>query len=161
MIRIIAKDRDNEARMPLISVTRLRVRSFFYLPQFLWRAMQSARQAERSPGFLGGKILREARNTFWTMTAWQDAAAMNAFRVSGAHRAAMPKLLSWCDEASVANWMQDSGELPDWHEVHRRMVQEGRPSKIHHPSPAQKANQIPPPKPGLMARSLKPAKSRE
>jgi|HubBroStandDraft_2_1064218.scaffolds.fasta_scaffold08594_4 hypothetical protein len=147
--------------MPFISVTRLRVRSFFYLPQFVWRAMQSSRQAERTPGFLGGKILREARNTFWTVTVWQDAAAMNAFRVSGTHLAAMPKLLSWCDEASVANWIQDSTELPIWAEAYRRMVQEGKPSKVNHPSPAQKANQIPAPEPGLLDRTLKPAKFRE
>lgn len=89
--------------MTFISVTRLRVRSLFYVPQFVWRTLQSLRQTERAPGFMGGKVLREARNTFWTITAWEDAAAMNAFRTSGAHRTAMPKLLNWCDEASVVH----------------------------------------------------------
>ena len=82
--------------MALISVTRLRVRSFGYLPSFLWETLKAMRQAEHSPGFLGGKLLRNAKNAFWTLTAWKDEAAMNAYRTGGAHRGVMPKLLSWC-----------------------------------------------------------------
>jgi heme-degrading monooxygenase HmoA len=80
--------------MPLISVTRLRVRSFIYLPQFFWDTFKSTRQAEHSVGFLGGRLLVNRKNVFWTMTAWKDEAAMNAFRIGGAHRKAMPKLLN-------------------------------------------------------------------
>jgi hypothetical protein len=58
----------------------------------------------------------------------------------------MPKLLEWCDEASVVHWHQDTAELPDWQEAHRRMMEEGRRSKVHHPSPAQIAYEIPRPK---------------
>jgi heme-degrading monooxygenase HmoA len=144
--------------MPFISITRLRVRSLLYLPPFLWHAIRSMRQAQRAPGFLGGKTLREARNAFWTLTAWQDAAAMNAFRISGAHRLAMPKLLSWCDEASVAHWTRESPELPTWPEVHRRMIQEGKPSKVNYPSADQNAYRIPAPEPGHRDQILKPAK---
>jgi hypothetical protein len=95
--------------MALISVTRLRVRSFIYLPQFFWHTFKSIRQAERSSGFLGGRLLVNAKNVFWTMTAWKDQAAMNAYRTGGAHRRAMPKLLNWCNEA--ANRALDPGIL--------------------------------------------------
>jgi hypothetical protein len=142
--------------MPFISVTRLRVRSLLYLPAFLWQTMGSLRQSQRSAGFLGGRVLREARNTFWTVTAWDDDAAMNAFRTSGAHREAMPKLLDWCDEASVAHWIQPSTELPTWLEAHRRMVAEGRLSKVNHPSPAQQAAEIPAPRPSRIEKILNP-----
>lgn len=142
--------------MPFISVTRLRVRSLAYLPQFIWRTLQSLRQTQRSPGFIDGKVLREARNAFWTMTAWEDQPAMNAFRTSGAHRAAMPKLLDWCDEASVAHWNQEILDLPTWTEAHRRMVKEGKPSKVNHPSAAQVANQIPAPYPSRIEGTLRP-----
>jgi heme-degrading monooxygenase HmoA len=145
--------------MIFVSVTRLRVRSLFVLPQFVWRAFQSVRQTERSPGFLTGRVLRETRNTFWTITAWNGAEAMNAFRVSGAHRAAMPSLIDWCDEASVMHWMQETAQLPSWAEAHRRMVAEGRQSKVGHPSPGQLANHIPEPHPGRIEAELKPAKS--
>ena len=60
--------------MALISVTRLRVRSFIYLPAFFWDAFKSIRQAEHSIGFLGGRLLVNGKNVFWTMTAWTDEA---------------------------------------------------------------------------------------
>ncbi len=143
--------------MAFISVTRLRVRSLRYLLQFVWHALKSARQAERASGFLGGRLLREAKNTFWTMTAWEDETAMRAYRSAGAHRGVMPKLLDWCDAASVVHWSQESLELPDWQEAHQRMVKEGRPSKVNHPSPAQVANRIAAPQPGRIERTLKSA----
>ena len=143
--------------MVLISVTRLRVRSFIYLPQFLWSAFKSIRQVERSPGFLGGRLLVNAKNVFWTMTAWKDEAAMNAYRTGGAHSRAMPKLLHWCDEAAVVHWTQESSEIPFWQEVHQRMAEGGRASKVYHPSPAQASNHIPAPEPSRIERALKPA----
>jgi hypothetical protein len=57
--------------MVFISVTRLRVRSFIHLPQFFWDTFKSMRQSEHSIGFLGGRLLVNARNVFWTMTTWQ------------------------------------------------------------------------------------------
>jgi hypothetical protein len=89
--------------------------------------------------------MRETRNAFWTLTAWEGDAAMNAYRTQGAHRDAMPKLLDWCDEASVVHWLQESRELPSWQEAHRRLMQEGRPSKVKYPSTAHLAHEIPTP----------------
>ncbi len=134
-------------QMALISVTRLRVRSLIYLPQFLWNTFKSVRQVERSSGFLGGRLLVNAKSVFWTMTAWKDEAAMNAYRTGGAHRRAMPKLLNWCDEAAVVHWTQESSEIPFWHDAQHRMAKEGKPSKVNHPSPAQVSNHIPGPEP--------------
>src|SRR5277367_649124 len=133
--------------MPLISVTRLRVRSWTYLPGFLWDTFQSVRQVQRSPGFLGGRLLVNSGYVFWTMTAWKDEAAMNAYRTSGAHRGAMPKLLNWCDEAAVVHWVEDSSAIPSWQEADRRMGEAGRTSKVSHPSPAHASTQIPAPEP--------------
>lgn len=142
--------------MALISVTRLRVRSFIYLPQFLWDTFKSGRQAERSSGFLGGRLLVNKKNVFWTMTAWKDQAAMNAYRTAGAHRQAMPKLLNWCDEAAVVHWNQESSELPVWHQAQQHMEKEGKPSKVNHPSSVHVSNHIPAPEPSRIQRELKP-----
>ncbi len=57
---------------------------------------------------------------------------------SGAHLRAMPKLLNWCDEASVVHWTQDNLIVPDWAEADRRMRKEGRPSKVRNPSPSHR-----------------------
>ncbi len=131
--------------MVFISVTRLRIRSIFYLPQFIWQTLKTGRQAERANGFLGGRLVREAGNIFWTLTMWTDEAAMRGYRSAGAHAYVMPKLLDWCDEASVVHWTQEPAELPSWPEAHRRLVDDGRPSKVNHPSPNQLAKQIPAP----------------
>ncbi len=85
---------------------------------------------------------------------------MNAFRIAGAHSSAMSKLLNWCDEAAVGNWNQDTPELPTWQEAHRRMVTEGRLSKVSHPSSAQTAKQIAGPKPSRITGVLKPVERR-
>ena len=62
---------------------------------------------------------------------------MRAFVLSGLHKRAMPKLMEWCDEAAVVHWDQSTAELPSWSEAHRRMVQEGRQSKVRYPSRPQ------------------------
>ncbi len=144
--------------MPLISATRLRVRSFLYLPGFLWDTFQSVRQVQRSPGFLGGRLLVNPGYVFWTLTAWQDEAAMNAYRTDGAHRRAMPKLLDWCNEAAVVHWTQDSREIPEWQQAQQHMAEVGRLSKVNHPSAVQASRQIPAPRPSRVAQTLKPAR---
>src|SRR6185503_12328576 len=124
---------------------------------FGWQALKVARQAEHSSQFLGGRRISKKKNTFWTVTAWEDEAAMRAYRQKGAHGLVMPKLLEWCDEASYVHWSQEGPELPDWREAHRRLVQDGKLSKVYHPSPAHVAKQFAEPKPGRTQRTLKPA----
>ncbi len=131
--------------MPLISITRLRVRSWRFLPSFFVYAFRSAKEATAAEGNLAAKVLNDRRNTFWTATSWSNERAMKAFLVSGAHAVAMRKLLHWCDEAAVAHWTQDSAEMPSWAEAHERMQRDGRPSKVNHPSPAHVAYEIPQP----------------
>jgi hypothetical protein len=83
---------------------------------------------------------------------------MNAYRTGGAHRRAMPKLLNWCNEAAVVHWTQESSEIPFWQEAHQRMAEEGKPSKVNHPTPDQASNRIPAPEPSRIERILKPAR---
>jgi heme-degrading monooxygenase HmoA len=142
--------------MPLISVTRLHLRSKRYLLGFLWHTLASARQAQRAPGFLGGVLAGDRALGSWTVTAWADAAVMRAYRNSGAHLRAMPKLLRWADEAAFVHWEQDSPRLPSMAEAHRRLVAEGRLSKVNHPSPAHAARQVAAELPRI-GRHLRPA----
>jgi heme-degrading monooxygenase HmoA len=125
--------------MPFVSITRLRVRSWRYLPAFLVQSARAALQAKRAAGNLAVSVLRDANLAFWTRTVWSEEAAMRSFMLSGAHRHAMPRLLEWCDEAAVVHWNQD--ELPSWPASHRRL-----PSKVNHPSDAQRRFEIPAPR---------------
>jgi hypothetical protein len=131
--------------MPFVSVTRLRIRSWRYLPAFFWYGFRSSRQAARARGNLSVRLLSDNKRTYWTATAWSCEADMRAFLLAKPHGAAMRRLLEWCDEASVAHWIQPENELPSWQLAHQRMRSEGRASKVNHPSPAHLAFQIPEP----------------
>jgi hypothetical protein len=132
--------------MPIISVTRLRVRSWIYLPAFLIRSLRIGQQAKKAPGNLGAKVLNDRRRTYWTCTGWESEAAMKAFMLASPHGPAMRKLLDWCDEAALVHWSQPDPELPPWPEAHARLQGEGRPSKVNHPSQDQRQFVIAPPR---------------
>ena len=127
-----------------ISITRLRVRSIWYLPLFLLYAMRTSAQAQKAEGVLGAQTRFEKNNVVWTKTVWQDEALMKKYRGSGAHQVAMRLLSEMCSEASVARWTQDTADLPTWEEAHRRILAEGRLSKVKHPSPMQVAGRTAP-----------------
>ena len=131
--------------MPVVSVTRLRVRSWIYLPAFLIRSIRIARQAKRSPGNLAVKLLQDRGKTFWTSTSWESEAAMRTFMLAPPHGPAMRKLLEWCDEAALVHWSQTSPELPGWTEAYERMQRDGRTSKVNHPSEDHRRFVIMPP----------------
>ena len=134
--------------MTFVSITRLRVRSWRFLPMFFVQAMRSGRQAKAAAGNRGVTVLREERNIFWTRTAWTDEASMKAYMLAGVHRKVMLDLLNWCDEAAVAQWTQESEELPSWREAHAQVLRVGRLSKVKHPSKAQTKFEIPEPRVG-------------
>jgi heme-degrading monooxygenase HmoA len=132
--------------MPFVSITRLRVRAWRYLPAFLLGAYGSARAAKRASGNLAVCLLSDSNLAFWTRTMWRDEAAMRGFMHCDAHRRVMPRLLEWCDEAAVAHWTQDAQEPPAWPQAHSRMQKEGRRSKVDHPSAAQQRFEFPQPR---------------
>ena len=127
--------------MPLVSVTRLHLRSIRFVPMFLMYTLRSARQAQRAPGYRGGWGSNEWPLGFWTATCWADIGAMRAFRNGQPHLTAMRKLLHWCDEASFAHWEQDNTVLPDAAEAYRRLASDGRLSKVAYPSERHRAGQ--------------------
>ena len=132
--------------MVFVSITRLRIRSLRFLPAFVVRTFATLRQVRGADGFLGGSLLPDRRRVFWTMTLWRDQAAMRRYMTSGPHLAAMPRLLHWCDEASIVHWSQEDDAPPDWVEADRRMRGEGRPSKVRHPAPHHASLGYPPPR---------------
>lgn len=130
----------------LASVTRLRVRLIGRLPAFLLRTFLAQRQTVRAHGFVGGKLLVDAKLTFWTLTVWQDEKSMKLFRGAGAHAQVMPRLVEWCDEASYAHWLWEKEAVPEWNEAYEHLVNEGRLSRVAHPSIDHEARRFPRPR---------------
>src|SRR5689334_22075303 len=129
--------------MPLISLTRLRLRSFRFMLPFAWQSHRISRQAEHTPGFVAGMVYgAPLRLTFWTATVWESETVMRGFRGAGIHQAAMSKLGNWCDEASVVHWNQPGSEVPDPDIALRRLQNEGRPLHVRFPSPDHAAGRI-------------------
>lgn len=128
--------------MAFVSITRLRVRSWRFLPVFFFYALRSAREAARAEGNLKACILSESNRTFWTGTSWTAEAAMKKFMLAGAHRESMTKLPHWCDEAALVHWTQDGDSLPPWNEACARLRNGGRLSRVNHPSEAHVANRF-------------------
>ncbi len=121
--------------MTFFSVTRLRIRSSRFLPLFLVHMLTTLRQVKRAHGFQRGRLLADRHWTFWTLTAWDSQESMRLYMITGSHKKVMPRLLDWCDEASVAHWAQQEDDLPTWDRADQRMREIGRPSKVKHPSP--------------------------
>jgi hypothetical protein len=125
--------------MPFVSVTRLRPRRLWHAPVLVADSLRIARQIRCAAGFLGGYLAIGQGLSFWTVSVWEGAAAMVAFRNSGAHRKAMPKLIRICDEASYAHGDQAERAPPSPAEVAIRLAASGKLSKVRHPSADQSA----------------------
>jgi hypothetical protein len=125
--------------MTVVSVTRLHVRAWWYLPWLAFSTFRITREIKRSAGFRGGLLAGDAQLGAWTISLWGSPADMRAFRNSGAHLAALPRLLTWCDEASFTHWETAPAGLPPCEEAYRRLRDEGRTSKVSRPSPEQRA----------------------
>jgi len=130
--------------MPFVSVTRLRVKSIFYLLPFMRANEAAVKELKVSNGLLKGKELIDKKLTFWTITVWEDEVSMKGFRGSSSHRKAMQSLPKWCNEASYHHWMQEENEIPDWNTIAEKLFAEGKLSKVRNPSSSQTANQFPP-----------------
>jgi heme-degrading monooxygenase HmoA len=141
-----------------VSVTRLRVRSVRYIVAFLWQTYLAQRQVARAAGFVGGRLLVDAHLTFWTLTVWESEKAMKAFRGSGPHAKVMPRLAEWCDEGAYAHWTSSGdGSVPSWPEAYHHLCDDGRLSRVAHPSADHEARHFAEPrlKP-LIGKDLKP-----
>ena len=117
-----------------ISITRLRLRNWLYLPMFFIASGKCVKQAQISSGFVKGATLSDRKLAFWTVTLWNDTASMKEYRSSGAHKEIMPKFAGWCSEGCVGHWETSDHALPDWPEIGKQMRVLGRPSPVDHPS---------------------------
>ena len=131
--------------MPVIVVTRLRLRDPGLFDQFFSAAVAVMEQASASAGNLGADVLAEANNTYWTRTAWQDRASINAFVSAEPHLATMARISSWCDEGTFVDWEQATAELPDWQVGYDRLVADGTSPRLTDGTDAHQTRAFPRP----------------
>jgi hypothetical protein len=126
----------------LASATRLHLRSIRFLLPFAHHASRSAKQALASPGCLSVLTRKTQGLAFWTLTTWENEKSLASFLMRGPHRAAMPKLAIWCDEAVLTHWEHDPHVAPTWQLAAERLLQSGRLSRLTYPSAAHKNGRI-------------------
>lgn len=82
---------------------------------------------------------------------------MKGFRGTAPHAKVMLRLVEWCDEAAYAHWIPNPAAMPSWLEAYEHLVDEGRLSRVAHPSAGHNARHFAKPrlKP-LVGQDLKP-----
>ena len=131
--------------MPVIVITRLRLRDPAFFDEFFTSAVAAVQQAQATEGNLAADVLAEANNTYWTRTAWQERAEMDSFVGSEPHLTTMNRVDDWCDEATFVEWEQAGGDPPDWQDGHRRLVADGQEPRLTHGTDAHQTRDFPVP----------------
>ncbi|RFU36856.1 DUF3291 domain-containing protein [Actinomadura logoneensis] len=109
----------------VVMASRLEVRSLRHVPGFFLASMALLRQARRSPGALGLALRAEPlRRTFWTVSAWTDREAVNAYASAEPHRSSMRAKRKVMRESVFVFWSVPASDLPiGWDEVERRIAE--------------------------------------
>ena len=131
--------------MPVIVVTRLRLKDASLTDEFFADALAALEQAQKSEGNLGVDALADAGNAWWTVTSWGERRQMHSYVRSEPHRTVMSHLDRFCDEATFVDWEQDSAGLPDWQTNWRRLVDGGTSGQLSQPSAAHQTRDFPAP----------------
>jgi hypothetical protein len=131
--------------MPVIVVTRLRLKDPALLDEFFTDAVAAIEQAQKSAGNLGVDALADANNAWWSVSAWQGRDPMEAFVGSEPHQSIQGRLDHYCDEATFVDWEQASPGLPDWQTSWRHLTADGQAAELTHPSAANQTLAFPAP----------------
>jgi hypothetical protein len=124
----------NSAKPPdgpvTVMASRLELRRLRDVPSFLTGAMRIRRQMLGSPGALGVSLIaRPLRRTFWTLSAWQDQAALGTAVGHEPHRQIMNHFRPRMAGSSFVTWAAPATALPiAWDEALRRLDQ---PDTVH------------------------------
>jgi heme-degrading monooxygenase HmoA len=131
--------------MPVIVVTRLRLKDPAFFDEFFASAVAVVEQAQGSDGNLAAEVLAEANNTYWTRTAWRGRAEMDSFVGSQPHLGTMDRIDEWCDEATFVDWEQATADAVDWQDGYQRLVADGQVATLTNGTAAHQARDFPAP----------------
>ena len=131
--------------MPVIVVTRLRLKDPALLDEFFTDAVAAIGQAQQAAGNLGADALADANNAWWSVSAWAGRDPMLAFVGGEPHLSIQTRLDHYCDEATFVDWEQASADLPDWQTSWRHLTTDGKAATLTHPSEANQTLAFPPP----------------
>ena len=136
---------DQECAMPIMVVTRLRLKDPALLDEFFTDAVAAIEQAQKSAGNLGADALADAGNAWWSVSAWTERGPMQAYVDSEPHLTLRTRLDHYCDEATFVDWEQASPALPDWPTSWRHLTADGKAAQLSQASPDNQTRNFPRP----------------
>jgi hypothetical protein len=106
-----------------VMASRLELRRLRDVLPFLAAALRIRRQMLGSPGAMGlSLIARPLRRTFWTLSAWQDQAALRGATGGEPHRQLMRRFRPRMAGSSFVTWTVPATDLPvPWDVAMRRL----------------------------------------
>ena len=125
-----------------VSVTRLKLRRWYFLPIFLFINFFVIRKFRRAPGLIQGKVMVDYHLAFWTLSLWAQETDMRQFRNGPRHLKAMRKTPEWACEAVSYSWTRNTLDFPPWNEVCEKLKTLGKYSTLNHPSEAFKRREF-------------------
>ena len=131
--------------MPVIDVTRLRLKDPALLDEFLTEAVAAIEQAQKSEGNLGADALADTNNAWWSVTAWQDRGLLQAFAGNQPHLDISARLDHHRDEATFVDWAQANPGPLDRQTSWRHLTADGKAADLTQPSAANQNRDFPPP----------------
>jgi quinol monooxygenase YgiN len=108
----------------LVMASRLPLRRYRTIPRFLGLTASVARQLEATAGLVGYSLLAQpVRKTFWTLSAWTDKDALDAFVRTMPHLAVMGKLRGQMGPTRFTTWTAPGSTLPiAWDDAIERLM---------------------------------------
>jgi hypothetical protein len=107
----------------------LRLDSVRRVPGFLRSAMAIRQQVLHADGAVGVSLNTDLPRTFFTLSAWRDREALNAFVRSEPHVSSMRRYRPAMADARFVFWNVPADTLPPpWAEVQRRLRDQASPT---------------------------------
>ena len=116
-------DPDHEC---VIMASRLPLARYRHIPRFLAATMTIRRQLAGAEGLVGYTLDAQLlRKTFWTLSAWQDQQALDAFSTASPHRRRVDEIRPRMDPTTFVFWTANASDLPPtWAEARRRIEEQ-------------------------------------
>lgn len=99
-----------------VSVTGLKLKSFFYLPKFMSYAGPAMKQASAAEGNISASG-NYVNGVHHTMSVWKDRKSMTRFMVSGAHAKAMKATNAFAAPGETKVYGYETDKVPTWDEA--------------------------------------------
>jgi hypothetical protein len=87
----------------IAALTKIRLKSIFKLPKFMFVSNPIFKQAKNAPGNKGVKFTSKGLE-FFTLTLWDDEKSMMDFMLAGNHKEAMKVIRNFSADYGSANW---------------------------------------------------------